>query len=178
MAASSQSCTDIPSSVAHTVLPLSSRSTRTQRFSSLDTISSVGKHSFSSIFPTHSNVLIRSPNHQRLFCGNLSGVAAALFWFDDEAVFYRIHPPSDEITLLDHFCGPRPPSTTQGAFSHRTGIIGPSSLRIRIHVGQQGHLRRCMFEQIHPLPMCHPLVLTPASTTCSRSSTSSPLQMS
>jgi len=89
-------------------------------------------------------------------------------------IVYALHrtklPPS--------VCGPHPPSTTQGAFSHRTGIIGPSSLRIRIHVGQQGHLRQCMFEQIHPLPLCHPLVLTPASSTCSRSSTSSPLQMS
>ena len=51
-------------------------------------------------------------------------------------IMYALHrtklPPS--------VCGPHPPSTTQGAFSHRTGIIGPSSLRIRIHVGQQGHL--------------------------------------
>jgi len=27
-------------------------------------------------------------------------------------------------------------------------VIGPSSLRIRVHVGQQGHLRRDLFEQI------------------------------
>ena len=149
MAASSQSCTDIPSSVAHTVLPLSSRSTHTQRFSSLDTISSVGKHSFSSIFPTHSNVLIRSPNHQRLFCGNLSGVATALFWFDDEAVFYRVHPPSDEITLLDHFCGPRPPSTTQGAFSHCMGIAGPSPFCLRIHLGVMTPTRTTRGRSLH-----------------------------
>ena len=74
----------------------------------------------------------------------LPGVAAILFWLDSEAApFYRVHPPSDKTTL----CGrPYPPSMTPGPFFHRTGIIGPPSLRIRVHVGQQG-LRRYIFEQ-------------------------------
>jgi len=112
---------------------------------------------------------IRNSNRQCLFRGSLTllqprahiapmrqvrcspisspRVATILFSLNGEAalfIAYALHrtklPPS--------VCGPHPPSMTQGAFSHRTGIIGPSSLRIRIHVGQQGHLRRCMFDPI------------------------------
>jgi len=65
----------------------------------------------------------------------LPRVAPVLF------LFYHVRSPSDETTPLGHVCGPCPSSTTQGSFPHRTGIIRPSSLRIHIHVGQQGHLR-------------------------------------
>ena len=79
----------------------------------------------------------------------LPRVAPVLLWVDSEvALFYRLRPPSDETTPFGHVCGTCPSSTTQGPFPHRTGIIGPPSLRIRVHVGQQGHLRRYLFEQI------------------------------
>jgi len=79
----------------------------------------------------------------------LPRVAPVLFWLDVEAaLFDRVRSPSDETTPLGHVCGPCPSSTTQGSFPHRTGIIRPSSLRIRVHVGQQGHLRLYLFEQI------------------------------
>jgi len=79
----------------------------------------------------------------------LPRVAAVEFWLDSEAaLFYRVRPPSDETTPIGHVCGPCPPSKTEGSFSHRTtGTIGPPSLRIRVHVGQQDHLQRYLLKQ-------------------------------
>jgi len=88
----------------------------------------------------------------------LPRVAAVEFWLNSEAaLFYRIHPPSDETTPIGHVCGPCPPSKTEGSFSHRTtGTIGPPSLHIRIHVGQQDHLRRYLLKQrSRPPPLSH-----------------------
>ena len=79
----------------------------------------------------------------------LPGVAALIVWFDGEAsLFYRVCPPPDEVTSFGYIRRPRPPSTIEGAFPHRTGIFGTSFIRIRVHVSQQGHMRRHLFEQV------------------------------
>ena len=142
------------SALGYAVWKLTPLSCTAQHLSPPDTLSSAGKHFQSSVFPTLSNAH-QKPNRQCSFRGNLTlcithirqichpplrlpGVAPVLFWPDSEAaLFYRIRPPSDETTPLSHIRGPCPPSMGQGAFSHRTGIIGPSSLRIRVHAGQQ-----------------------------------------
>ena len=79
----------------------------------------------------------------------LPRVAAFIVWFNGEApLFYCVCSPPDEAPPFGYVCRSRPPSMVEGTFSHCTGVIGPSTLCVCVHVGQKGHMRQYLLQQV------------------------------
>ena len=72
----------------------------------------------------------------------LPQVAAFIIWFDGEtSLFYHVCPPPDKATPFGYLRSSHPPSTSEGTFSHHTGVVRPSTLRVQVYVEQQGHMQ-------------------------------------
>ena len=79
----------------------------------------------------------------------LPQVTIIIFWFNSEApLFHRIFPSPDRVTPFGYLRCSRPPSTVEGTFPHRMGILWTSFICIRVHVSQQSHMGRYLFEQV------------------------------
>ena len=79
----------------------------------------------------------------------LPRVSPIIFELDSQATpLHSLCVAQDQTPLVRHVRRTRAPAEAKGAFSDCSGILGSSSVHLRLHACVQGHLRRHLLQQV------------------------------